>query len=235
MLAMLLPLIFAYEIGSRLYLGESAAVQTIRAHSMLVGFFQDLGFAGRTLPSIAIAGSLLAWHIVEGKRWSLRPSVPVGMMAESLALTMPLVVFFALAQLIMGSPARPAVQMETTQDLVGLPWRAGLVVAIGAGLYEEFLFRLIGVSALRLVLVDLGRMSKRAGTAAAVATAAFAFTVYHDTTGTNGEIDIWKAGSFLAAGLYFGWVFATRGFGVAVGVHVLYDVCALMLAGRGQA
>ncbi len=238
-LAMLVPLILAYEVGSRLFLSsvETAGVQSIRAHSLLLAFFQDLGIAGRSFPSIALVSALLVWHIVSNERWRIRAAAVLGMYGESLALTMPLVVFFGLIQLALGGPGAPppAVQTDPSNPLAALPWQAAAVVSIGAGIYEEFLFRLIGVSALRLILIDLGRISPRTGTAIAVVLAAAAFAAYHDVSGPGGGVDAFKAASFLAAGLYFGSVFVMRGFGVAVGVHVMYDVCALILAGKASA
>lgn len=232
-LALLLPLILAFEIGSRLYLtGESAPVQTIRAHSLLLGFFRDLGIAGPSLPSIAIILALVMWHLSLHQRWKVRPAVVLGMVGESLVLTMPLVVFFALINLAFGAETRPAWQSDGVDPLAKLPWKTAIIVAIGAGLYEEFLFRFVGVSALRLLLVDLGRISNKTGTVVAVVLSAAAFAAYHDVSAPNGGVDVMKAASFLAAGLYFGSIFALRGFGVAVGVHVVYDICALALAGR---
>lgn len=232
-LALLMPLILAFEIGSRLYLtGESAPIQTIRAHSLLLGFFRDLGIAGPSLPSIAIILALVIWHLSVHHRWKVRPAVVLGMAGESLALTMPLVVFFALLNMALGAEPRPAWQPDVADPLAKLPWKSAVIVAIGAGLYEEFLFRFLGVSAMRLLLVDLGKVSARAGTITAVVLSAAAFTAYHDVASPHGGIDAMKAASFLVAGLYFGAVFALRGFGIAVGVHVVYDICALALAGR---
>jgi len=235
-LVFLFPLILVYEIGSRYYLesSDAAAVQTIRAHSVLLAFFQDFGIAGRLLPSITIVVVLAIWHVLAGGRFRVKPVSILAMTGESLALTLPLVVFLALIQLALGSGSTAAVQTDPGTPLANLPWRAGLVISIGAGLYEEFLFRLIGVSALHLILVDLGRMTDRAGTALAVVLSAAAFAAYHDVIGPQGKIDAVQALTLMAAGIYFGGVFVTRGFGVAVGVHVAYDVCVLVFGGRSS-
>lgn len=235
-LAFLLPLIIAFEIGWHMYLNgtATAAVQTIRAHSVLLAFFQDFGIAGRFLPAITLVTVLVIWHGLSGDRWRFKPLVLVGMVGESLALAMPLVVFIALIALALGEQPPPAFQLESADPLAALPWKAGVVVSIGAGLYEELLFRLIGVSLLHLILVDLGRLSERTGTAIAIGIAAAAFAAYHDVMGSTGQIEPVKAVSMLAAGVYFGAVFALRGFGVAVGVHIMYDVCVLVLSPPAQ-
>jgi membrane protease YdiL (CAAX protease family) len=231
-LAFLLPLIIAFEIGWHLYLNgnATAAVQTIRAHSVLLAFFQDFGIAGRFLPAITLVTVLIIWHGLTGNRWRLKPLVLLGMVGEALALAMPLVVFIALIALALGQQPPPALQVGSIDPLAALPWRAGVVVSIGAGLYEELLFRLIGVSLLHLILVDVGRLSERTGTILAVGIAAAAFAAYHDVMTASGQIEPVKAVSMLAAGAYFGSVFVLRGFGVAVGVHIMYDVCVLVLS-----
>jgi len=39
---------------------------------------------------------------------------------------------------------------------------------------------------------------------------------------------------YLAAGVYFGILYAMRGFGIAVGAHAAYDILAAMLASNAQ-
>lgn len=238
-LLFLLPMVIAYEIGTRLYLQapELNSIQTIRAHSMLLAFFQDFGVAGRFLPAIALVTVLVIWHILNGDRFRMRPLVVVGMAGEALALTVPLVVFIGLLQLTFG-PAPPlhapmpgAFQTVAVADpMAKIPWQAGLTISLGAGLYEELLFRMIGILALHLIFVDLAKMPERVGTGLAIILCAAGFAAYHEVIGPRGEIDALRAVSLMAAGIYFGGVFATRGFGLAVGVHVIYDVYVLVLS-----
>ncbi len=238
-LCFLLPLIIAYELGTRWYLTDSfmSSVQTIRAHSMLLAFFQDFGVAGRFLPAMTVVAVLVVWHVLNGDRARVRPQVLLGMILESALLTVPLIVFIGLMQLAFGtghppSPAAAQVAQQTLDPLAKLPWRAGLTISLGAGLYEEMLFRMVGVTALHLVCVDLAKMSEQVGTWLAVGLAAAAFAAYHDVMGQGGggHIDALKAASLMVAGVYFGMVFSVRGFGLAVGVHVLYDVYVLVLS-----
>lgn len=237
-LIFLLPLVVAYEIGTRLYLNDPAmsSVQSIRAHSMLLAFFQDFGVAGRFLPAITVIAVLAVWHVLNSDRTKIRPQVLAGMVLESMVLTVPLIVFIGLMQLTFGAAhATAAVQFDPSlgqvvDPLATLSWRAGLTISIGAGLYEEMLFRMVGITALHLVCVDLAKMSERVGTALAVALCAAAFAAYHDVMGPGGQIDVLKAASLMVAGMYFGLIFSVRGFGLAVGVHVLYDVYVLVLS-----
>lgn len=230
-LAFLFPLILAYEIGSRLYLGDPGAgtVQTLRAHSEMLGFFRDFGTIGRYVPAIVLCAILVVRHASTRAAWKLRPTALTAMVGESLLLTAPLIVFLMLVQMMLrGSPTPAAAMADATEDLAKLPWRSAVTISIGAGIYEELLFRLIGVSAIRLILVELVKLGRKPGTAVSLLVCAAAFAAYHDVTAPHGGVDLVRAGSLLLAGVYFGLVFVTRGYGIAVGVHIIYDVCVLV-------
>lgn len=233
-LAFLLPLIVLYEVGSSVYLSDPAhgMVETIRAQSILLGFFQDFGVVGRFVPAIAVIVVLLAWQVLKDDPWRIRPIMLPAMLLESFVWTVPLVVLIALVQLIGsgGAPA-PAVQAQPG-SLLDLSWQSRVTVSLGAGLYEEFLFRMVGMAALHMVLVDMARMTERVGVALSIVLTAAAFAAYHDVIGPDGGIQVLKAAQLMCAGAYFGVVFWLRGFGIVVAVHALYDVFALVLLQR---
>jgi membrane protease YdiL (CAAX protease family) len=233
-LVFLLPLVIVYEVGSAVYLADAAhgTIETIRAHSILLGFFQDFGIAGRFLPAAALVAVLLMWHVLNEDRWKLRPRVVIGMALESVVWTIPLVVLIALV-LLAGGGGQLSAAAGGMAALPDMPWEARLTISVGAGLYEELLFRMIGIAALHLVLVDLARLSNRTGTAMAVLISAAAFAVYHDITLATGQIDVLKGLALLSAGVYFGVVYLTRGFGIVVGVHALYDIFVLVILAEG--
>lgn len=229
-LVFLLPLIVLYEVGSVVFLADasSGTIDTIRAHSILLGFFQDFGVFGRFLPGLALVAVLLAWHIFNEDRWRLRPTIVGGMVLESVVWTIPLVVLIALLQFAAGTAAGPMVAGPAT-SMADMPWQARLTIAVGAGVYEELLFRMIGIAALHLILVDLARLSDRVGSILAVLISAFAFAIYHDIAGPGGQVDFVKGAALVCAGIYFGAVYLTRGFAVVVGVHALYDIFVLVV------
>jgi membrane protease YdiL (CAAX protease family) len=236
MLAFLLPLVILYEIGSSVHLANAAAgtVETIRAHSILLGFFQDFGLIGRFLPGLALVAVLLCWHVLIDDRWRLRPLVIGGLVIESIVWTIPLVVLIAIVQHLGGGMAPPAAAAsEPMVNMITMPWQARFTISIGAGLYEELLFRMIGIAALHLVLVDLVRLPERWGTGLAVLISAAAFVFYHDVTGAGGSTDVLRAAALMCAGVYFGVIYLTRGFAVVVGVHALYDIFVLVVLPGG--
>ena len=102
-----------------------------------------------------------------------------------------------------------------------------VAISVGAGLYEELLFRMALIALLHTLLVDLGKLSSAKGSGIAIAVSAVAFTVYHplvDPHDATGGVSVRRVAFYFLAGLYFGAVFVRRGFGIVVGTHALYDI-----------
>jgi membrane protease YdiL (CAAX protease family) len=94
---------------------------------------------------------------------------------------------------------------------------------LGAGIYEELLFRLILLSLTAWALRRAGVTPRVAMIAAAILTSLL-FAAAHNI-GPYGEL--LQARSFLfrvLAGLFFTVVFLYRGFGIAAGSHAAYDI-----------
>ncbi len=102
------------------------------------------------------------------------------------------------------------------------------MLSVGAGIYEELLFRLIIISLLTLLLIDIFRMKQVFGVALAVIISSLLFALHHyPPIG----VDKWSTSEFAfraAAGAYLAAVFVLRGFGLAVGCHIIYDVIAFL-------
>ncbi len=102
------------------------------------------------------------------------------------------------------------------------PW-GHVLPYLGAGLYEETLFRLALFSALLGLLRSLDTPAWTAGALAAVGSATLFAAAHH--VGPYGQ----AYGNFLflfrmLAGLYFAALFQLRGYGIVVGTHACYNV-----------
>jgi len=236
-LIFLLPLVVMYEIGAVVFLsgGTDGQAKTVEAHSILVAVFSAFGPVGGRIPAIALVVTLIALHLASRQRTRLRPAVLSGMAVESVAFTLPLLVLSAvigrLAAAQMGLiPAAQAAPSAGSVDLTSLSPGAGLTVSLGAGLYEEFLFRLVLVSALARLLRDLVGLSAPRSAAAAVLLAAIAFAWYHEPAVAGGDTVRWDYFAFYTlAGVYFGALYLARGFGITAGAHACYDIVVLVL------
>lgn len=225
-LLFLLPLLAAYE-GGILWLGGTNP-EALRngvdtwLHWALTAFgLKQLYY----VPGLIVV-LLLGWS------WWRRKDRPgellatgAGMAIESIAFALglwmlsrllgPLLDRFGI-QLTAISPADEAV--------------APIITFVGAGIYEEVLFRLLLFPILLFVLKRFGLPTLAAVSVAAVGSATI-FAAAHNL-GTYGEP--FEAYAFLfrtLAGLYFTLLFQFRGFGIAVGTHACYDVLVGAMVG----
>lgn len=110
----------------------------------------------------------------------------------------------------------------------GLDVWTRLMVSLGAGLYEELLFRVILVSALAAVGRRLFGWSARAAAVFAIVVGALVFSAAH-YVGPFG--DRLALGSFVfraLSGVFFSAIYLWRGFGIDAWTHALYDVLLLV-------
>jgi len=99
-----------------------------------------------------------------------------------------------------------------------------LLLSVGAGLYEELLFRFILLGGLFTVFCRVFKAPRIYSASLAVVLSAVSFAAYHHM-GPHGQpltsyVFLFRFG----AGIVLGTVFITRGLGVAVYVHLFYDI-----------
>lgn len=260
MLVFLTPLIVAYELGSAFYLTRPGVALDIHAKGLLDDLLHLFGDVGLFAPGLALVTVLITWHLLNRDRWFVRPAVLLGMFAESLAWTLPLLVLSALhAQAaghavsaveasagaglsggfgggvsggvsallaVFNAPPAGGAGNVPVDSLMSLPWQARLTLAIGAGLYEEMLFRLVVIALFHVILADVARIKSSTASVISVAAAAVFFALYHQPS----LPEEWAKFAFLvAAGLCLGGVYVIRGLGIVVAAHALYDVLVLVL------
>lgn len=220
-----LPLLALYEALALLFREEMRGVRN-GADVMLKGLAGAV--VGRDGPLAVLglavlAGAWLVWRDLR-TGGGLRGRVFLGMAAESVALALAfgLVVGTVTAQLL-----RPLGVMAIA-PLDSLGPISLFVISLGAGIYEELVFRVLLVGLLawggRVVL------GWRAGTAGVVAAVvgALVFSAVH-YIGAYG--DPFQLASFIyrfVGGLAFSAMYLTRGFGVTAWTHALYDVFLLV-------
>lgn len=249
-LVFLLPLLIAYEIGSAMYLsgdGHGGVARVIRAEGLLTQFFRWFGVGGLYLPGIALIVVLLIWHMMTRAKWTIRLPVLGWMFVESLAWTPPLVVLLQFVGRLAGGGGGATAAMLGAAPVgggaTGVVAAGGLeamsvaeraTIAVGAGLYEELLFRMLAIAGVHIVASDLMGMKDKWARLVAVVCSAAAFGFYHDVFLQSGGLDWGKLLIFFLAGLYFGGIYVVRGFGIVVATHALYDLAVLILLPSGR-
>lgn len=99
-----------------------------------------------------------------------------------------------------------------------------LMLSWGAGLYEELLFRVIGMGGLCWLLRRAFRVKETPAVLAAAVVSSLIFSLFH-YVGPLG--DTFRLSSFVfrfVAGMVLAGIYRWRGFGIAAGTHALYDV-----------
>jgi hypothetical protein len=210
-----LPLLLAYETLARLLSGE----QGIRngADVLLRSLFIILGGRhGLTIFAVVLLGTGLVLVIRDWRKSGAPvPKYYLGMVAESAVYA---VAFGGVAGLLTGlllHGPRGLLMAQVTS--LSLPTQ--IMVSLGAGIYEELLFRVILVSALaRLALAGFGWRPLAAGVFATVLGA------FH-YIGPLGDAFTLTSFTFrFVAGLLLSGLFLLRGFGIAAWTHAVYDV-----------
>lgn len=219
----LLPFIALYEYELVRVLRSPDGLVTNGAHLAILRIFDAIGVdaVALSLPGVLLVVLFLAQQVLRGGPWIVDLAVVGRMFLESAALAVPLVVFSAvLARL---APA------AGVADFASLPFVARVAVAIGAGLYEELVFRMALVGLLLALFRDVLEVERRAAMAAAVLLGALAFTVYHPLRGADDAIEAQRVVFYLGGGLYFGILYLMRGFGIAAATHAMFDLAAAAL------
>ena len=213
-----LPLLVIYEIlivlsQSRYWGIRNAADVWIR--TFLMAF--DLQAQHITFVLIGISLALIPIAKSRASGIKLKANYFALMLAESLAFSMVLGILLQsilqLGGLSSGGPGSGFIQ--------------NLALSIGAGLFEEIIFRVILLNLLFWLLLPLFK-KKLVATVVSVLLASFLFSLSHYV---GSMADTWQLYSFIfrwGAGLLFTVLYFVRGFAITAYTHALYDIWVLV-------
>ncbi len=224
-LLFLLPILLVYELGMWYYASHASdgVARYIYARSLQRDFFKLFDITGYYLPGLLVVVVLLTQHFLQKdrKQLTLQPTMCMWMGAECLGLAFPLFMFamvLSKAQLAMALQAPGFAQVHWTEQLVH---------SLGAGIYEELLFRLIVIALLHMVLVDGLNLPEKPANIVIILASAVLFALYHFSD--NNPFDWNRCIFYTGAGVYFAGIYVIRGFGIVAGTHALYDVLVVLL------
>ncbi len=214
-LAFLLPLVLLHEIAARALGGGRAPGGQVLTHGLIRDVLSFIGLVGDWVPPVVLVVTLLIWHYQRRDRWRVHGWVLGVMVLESVLLAVPLLVVSSLF-----SPAPPEMAAA------GLGVR--LTSQLGAGIYEELVFRLLLISGLTWLLQRIAQLPRHWALGTAVLLASVLFSLCHFGPVGRQAFE-WHAFWFrTAAGVYLAIVFVGRGLGVASGCHAAYNVVRLL-------
>lgn len=239
-LAFVLPLVLAYEIGmmtTRAAGGGDALV----SHGVVQSLFKLFGAQGVWLPGLLLLVTLLTAHVLGRDSGTLEARFLALMPLEASICSIPLFIITALPipmEALDAPLTSPARFIEALGDGAGSSTTAvstarGILLAIGAGLFEELVFRLYLLVGFQMLFADVLRLSRTIATILAIALSSYAFAACHvQPIG----VETFALGTFAArfiAGAYLCVVFMGRGMGIAVGSHVIHNVTLVLTASGG--
>ncbi len=216
---MALPLVILYEVG--IIWVNSGRSETIRISTegllksilMSIGLTHELIFLGIGL---AVGIGIMVWERKKRVTFSLR--YPGLIILESAVYAIGVAFVTAGATQLLLS----RLMIVQSGASLGLPME--LVLSLGAGIYEELLYRVIIVGGLFLILRQAFPNQRILMYMVAAVIGALSFSAMHHL-GNMG--DPWTLDVFVfraIGGLVFNILFLVRGFAVIAWTHALYDV-----------
>jgi len=209
-----IPLLLAYESfalflnQSDLYGIRNSADVFLKLFLAYVGIHGFFGFGA------AMMVALILFRFIGGvpRLGTLRAGVLVGMLGESLVYS-----------LVFGAVVSAMVRVFLSQSLP-LSRSAQILVSLGAGIYEEFVFRVLLLGALAFVLRRLLQLQEVLAYSIAALLGAVLFSGFHYI---GPFVDPFQLPSFLfrfIAGIVLTGLYYTRGYGITAYTHSLYDL-----------
>ena len=220
-LVFILPMLLVFEVGTYVrHIDHPSAGSQLVAAYLIDELVTQVGRGAFYFPGLLTVVILLAAHLAARHPWRFDLFVLAGMLGESLIWTVPLFVF----DRVLHTAVRPGPSASQAT------WADHVIRSLGAGIYEELVFRLIAITALVIILADICKLP-RTGSAifAMLASAALFAAQHHPPLGA----DPFNIVSFLfrtAAGLYLAGIFVFRGFGIAAGTHAAYDIIVVTIS-----
>ena len=241
--------------------------ERVVAFVWLQDLLEPLGYGGKlawAAPPLAVVVILLALQITSGKQWRLQIGDILPMAIECVLLAVPLIVLTlclsswaephadagrlgGIENQATGPPTcsapvtcsrPPLLAGEPAANGAQRPLLANIITGIGAGIYEELVFRLILICILMLLFQDILRLPYKNSIILAVVISAALFSAHHHIdflSGRPNEADPFNMTKFVfrtIAGVYFAVLFAIRGFGITAGTHAFYNIIAVSITAR---
>ncbi len=218
-----LPLFVLYEAGVLIANGAGNPVQVrVGADVWLKNILASVGVAGWLAVTGVVALVGIGIFVAErARRPVLKPWYFAAIVGEALVYALVLAaVVGGVTGAIFGRVLWPAAMLQGVPGGLGMQ----LALSIGAGLYEELVFRVLLVGGLAWGLRRAVKLEPSRALLIAAVVGALVFSAVHHL-GPYGEAFTLSAFTFrFLFGLALNGVFLVRGFAVAAWTHAVYDV-----------
>ena len=213
-----LPLFFIYEAGILFLSNEDIVIIRNGADFLLKNILESFGIFGLySLGIVFFIGFLVSYIIYFRSEYNknIKAGYLFIMMIESIFWSVILYFLLSKFMLVLMNPIGKTIIQQVT-------------LAIGAGIYEEFLFRVILISGLSFVIGFIFLWDDILVKMSALIVSAGIFSAFH-FFGDYG--DFFSIELFLirfVAGIILGLLYYFRGFGITATSHSIYDLIVLI-------
>jgi membrane protease YdiL (CAAX protease family) len=215
------PLLIAYEVGVLSLGGEQSTSIRNGADAWLRDGLAAISITHPIAAPLTVVLILAIWFFRQ--RDTIpddAPNLCLGMAIESVAGAL---VLWSLSRLYAPLLDTIGLTLATDPPPLNTAVLGQVVTYVGAGIYEEVIFRL-ALYGLLLGVLKTAQVPPKTSVLLAAVTAAVLFAAAHHV-GPHGEpVDGFNFLFRVVAGLYFTALYQFRGFGIAVGAHACYDV-----------
>jgi membrane protease YdiL (CAAX protease family) len=221
-LVLVFPLFLIYQVGVLFTLPMLNG-----ADFLTVFLFRNLGLTQASYLAytalIAVLFAIAVAVLRRRQRFDPRLIVPVLLESAVYALTMGSLIIFVMTR-VFGISPRLAGGMIQQQGLI-----ARLVMSLGAGVYEETVFRLGILGGLVALGERLMGLQRWLALAIGLLVSSLLFSAMHHIPPYGDPLQLGIFTFRVLAGICFGLLFWFRGFAVAVYTHALYDLYVLLV------
>ena len=215
-----LPLVALYQVG----IVQSGSHVRNMAELWIVQFISAVGLpAAHVINALIILGFVAAFLSVD-KKTSLCLWFMLLMALESVLYAAAMVRGLGLAATVLHH------EVGRFMSLGGVNWTP-LLVGLGAGVYEELVFRLGLLGGGAYLLRTVSRWSRGASLAVMLVVSSVVFSAVHYVGPLGDSPELFSFLFRALAGLVLGTIFIYRGLGIAAWAHALYNLLVFLVVG----
>ena len=211
------PLFLIYEIGIFLTSSDDMFVLRNGADALMRQILATFGITGLYWVGLIFFIGFIIAFILQRKYWEetqIHSDYFLLMMVESVGWSVVIYFLMTNVYLLLMNPTGSMLVQQVT-------------LAVGAGIYEEFLFRVLLIAGISVILGFIFQWSDKTRNWAAMVIAAGIFSSFH-FIGEYG--DFFSFNIFMIrflAGIALGTLYFLRGFGITAWSHAVYDLIVL--------
>jgi hypothetical protein len=220
-LVLIFPLLVVYQLGVLFtypLLNGVDFVSALLFEKLGLTQWQYLVFVGTVFAAFGLAVFFLKRH----QQFHPKVVLPILLESSIYALSMGSLIYLVMTK-VLGINAHLAAGLE------GQGLLSRFVMSLGAGVYEEIVFRLGLLGGLAAAFQKVLSWRRLAAVSAAFILSSIAFSAVHHLPPLGDPFSVEVFTFRVLAGICFGLLFWFRGLAVAVYTHAFYDLYVLLL------